>query len=346
MKRQVGRLLLKARVPALPPSGRQVEHERSLWGPSPIPGVTEAEDLLYLTGERFLMRLYGAAIGLDTKGRQFRKAVGDGPIPQPAGWGDLAKLFLAGGDPAKQVAAWESVVDKLLGALLPQATVQQTTQAWAVRTFLLGKLGDNATKGTWPDYRNLLPSLERRQVEVLSWTAARGAAHVQGIADLSRKALRDELTLAAMEKVSTKELQGRLYDRFSAMNRDWRRLAVTETAAAVQNAALASVNPKDGWEVQWVAAAKACPFCQKMDGRRFRIVDAKNPAKDGQTQVWVGKNNVGRSASKRDKDGNVRTVDELWWPCLPAHPACGCRWVLRRPKVELPGKIQASVGSK
>jgi hypothetical protein len=75
-----------------------------------------------------------------------------------------------------------------------------------------------------------------------------------------------------------------------------------------------------------------------MDGKRFKIVDAKSGKKNGQTQVWVGKNNIGRSASKRDKDGNLRGPDELWWPCIPAHPSCSCRWVLRRPKVVLPGE--------
>lgn len=332
-----GNLRLKAKSLKPPPSTKQVEHERSLWGPSPIPGATEAEDLLYLKGERFLMTLYGAALGVDTKGRVFKKALGDAPFPQPAGWGDLAKIFSAGGNPEKQMQAWEGVIDKLITSLLPQQTTQQTAQAWAVRSFLIGKVGEKATKGAWPTYESLLPTLDKRETETLQWTATRGAAHVTGIGDVARKALRDELTAGAMEKLGSGALQQRLFDKFSAMNRDWRRLVVTETAASIQNGTLASVDPADGWEVQWVAAAKACPFCSAMDGKRFKVVDPKSANRDGQTQVWVGKTNIGRFASKRDKDGNMRGPDEQWWPCLPAHPNCSCRWVLRRPKVVILG---------
>lgn len=331
-----GKLFLKAKSLKPPPSSRQVEHERSLWGPSPIPGATEAEDLLYMVGERFFMALYGGALGLDTKGRQFKKALGDAPFAQPAGWGDLVKIFSAGGDPLKQMQAWEGVIDKLITNLLPQQTVQQTAQAWAVRSFLIGKVGEHA--GGWPTFETLLPTVDHREAEALKWIAARGAAHMTGITDVSRKMLREELTAGAMEKLSSGQFQQRLFDKFSAMNRDWRRVVVTETAASIQNGTLASIDPADGWEVQWTSAAKACPFCTAMDGKRFKIVDAKSGNKNGQTQVWVGKNNIGRSASKRDKDGNLRGPDELWWPCIPAHPSCSCRWVLRRPKVLLPGE--------
>ena len=62
------------------------------------------------------------------------------------------------------------------------------------------------------------------------------------------------------------------------------------------------------------------------------MVDPANPNKDGQTQVWVGKNNIGRSGSPRKRVGDElieRTESELWWiPAGTVHPHCRGRWVV------------------
>jgi hypothetical protein len=340
MKRVVGRSFLKALAKgslSTPPSSKQIEHEREAWGPNPIPGHTEAEDILYLHGERFLMELYAAAVGLNPKGVTFKKAIGDGPFKPPAGWGDIAKVYSAGGDPQKMVSAWEGVLDKLLPKLIPPTSTAQVAGAFAVRTVLLGKLGEKAGVGGWPTFESLLPTLERKEQEVLKWTFTRAAKHVTDITDGARVSLREELTFAAMEHLPQKKLQQRLFDKFSVQNRNWRRVVLTETAFSVQNARLASVDPKDGWEAVWTAGPKACPFCQKQAGKRFKLVEP-GAAKNDQTDIWVGKNNVGRSSSPRDRDGNKRTADQLWHPCLPAHPHCVCQWTLVRTKKFAPSK--------
>lgn len=341
MKFKRGRQFLKAiakkAATITPPSAAQVEHERSLWGPSPNPGWTEAEDLLYLHGERFLMTLYAATFGLNPKGIQFKKALGDGEFKGPIGWGDLAKLYKAGGDPEKMVNAWESVLDKLLVQLIPPTTTEQVAGAWAVRTALLGKIGEKAAAGVWPNFESLLPTLERKEQEVLKWQKARGAILVQGITEKARLALRDELSTAAMEHLPASKLQQRLFEKFSVQNRDWRRVVLTETAMGVQNARLASVDPKDGWEAVWSAGPKACPFCKKQHHRRFKVIDPEDQLKySGQNEVWSGKTNFGRSSSLYTKDGVKRTEAQLWWPTLPAHPNCQCQWTLVRSKKAAP----------
>jgi hypothetical protein len=68
--------------------------------------------------------------------------------------------------------------------------------------------------------------------------------------------------------------------------------------------------------------------------RTFKIVAVDAPKKDGQKEVWPGKSNVGRSASPYRKDGTERKPDELWWPCIPAHPNCCCTWEIRKAVVE------------
>ena len=333
------RLVLKAvsfkkNVPLAPPTAKQMEHEREMWGPNPLgAGHTEAEDLLYLHGERFLMTLYSAVFGVDTAGKEFKKALGDGPFKGPVGWGDLAKLFNAGGDPKAQVDAWGSVLDKLLAQLIPATSTEQVAGAFAVRTVLLGKIGENATKGGWPTFESLLPTLERQEREHMAWVKERALLYAKGLTQKSRQAVMEEFVLAAQEQLPVGKLQQRLFDRFSVQNRDWRRLALTETANAVQNARLASVNPDDGWDAVWTAGPKACPFCKKQDGKRFRVIHPKDQDKvSGQNEVWVGKSNIGRSSSLHKKDGTKRTTSELWWACLGAHPHCVCQWTMVRAK--------------
>ncbi|MNE89563.1 hypothetical protein D3C76_1574810 [compost metagenome] len=61
------------------------------------------------------------------------------------------------------------------------------------------------------------------------------------------------------------------------------------------------------------------------------MVSPDAPDKDGQTQIWPGKTNVGRSASPMKRVGNVlvpREAHELYWiPAGTAHPHCRGRWV-------------------
>lgn len=75
----------------------------------------------------------------------------------------------------------------------------------------------------------------------------------------------------------------------------------------------------------------ACPFCQRIHGMVFEVVDPGREDKDGWKQVWVGKTNVGRSASPRKRVENElveRTASELWWVAAGLqHPHCRGRWL-------------------
>jgi hypothetical protein len=75
----------------------------------------------------------------------------------------------------------------------------------------------------------------------------------------------------------------------------------------------------------------ACPFCRSIDGVIATVVAPDAPDKDGNTQIWVGKDNVGRSAAPRKRVGDAlvpRTADEMWWlPAGLAHPHCRGRWI-------------------
>jgi hypothetical protein len=133
------------------------------------------------------------------------------------------------------------------------------------------------------------------------------------------------------DKVGAAEsLQGRLLDTFGTMNRDWRRIAVTEATENVNQGFVASCAPGD--KLKRVERYRgACPFCRKIDGTVVTVVDPAKADKDGDTEIWVGKTNVGRSASpmRRGVAGlERRAPEELWWIAAGAmHPHCRGSWV-------------------
>lgn len=129
---------------------------------------------------------------------------------------------------------------------------------------------------------------------------------------------------------AAESLQGRLLDEFGLMNRDWRRIAVTEATENVNQGVVASTEP--GRKLKRVERYRgACPFCRSIDGKVMTVVEPSGDAKDGDTQVWVGKTNVGRSASPRKRVGGAlieRPPEELWWVASGAqHPHCRGSWV-------------------
>ncbi|QWK20814.1 hypothetical protein [Thermus antranikianii] len=146
--------------------------------------------------------------------------------------------------------------------------------------------------------------------------AGAGRGHPPGVA---------QVLMGAVGRSDPPEAVGRqLLDRFGTLNRDWRRIAITETAAAHGAGFLTAMI---GQEVEWVAAQDACPYCRRYHGRRFLVVAPDHPHKDFQVHMWPGKTNVGRSFHPYTASGKKRSEGELAGPAIPAHPHCRCRVV-------------------
>lgn len=197
--------------------------------------------------------------------------------------------------------------DVVLAAL--PVTVQQATEAW---------------------------QLPPRQRAVLDFARVRACENVTKLADDVRHRMRAvvaqnlEQQALRIPGVPGEALQTRLVDEFSTLNRDWRRIAVTEAGTAANTGFIGALQP--GAKVRRVEQYKgACGFCAKINGRVMTVVDPAAPDKDGETQVWVGKDNIGRSAAPRKRVGSLlveREPDELWWvPAGLVHPHCRGRWL-------------------
>lgn len=142
----------------------------------------------------------------------------------------------------------------------------------------------------------------------LDWAIERAGQHVTRLRDTTRATLAGAVVDALLRGDSPQTLAVTLTQRFGTLNRDARRLAITEIAFARNNGFLSAVPA--GERVAWFTAAGCCPACGRMDGREFEVT--RGPA-DPQECVWPGKHNVGLPADERT-------------PSLPYHPNCRCRW--------------------
>lgn len=170
----------------------------------------------------------------------------------------------------------------------------------------------------------------------LDFSRVKSAENVRALTDAVRHRMRNTV-LQHLEDQQTKpqgvpssSLESKLFDQFGFLNRDWRRIAVTEAGEAQTQGYIASLQP--GAKVKRVEQyANRCSFCTKIDGVVAEVVSPSAAVKNPDTQIWPGKNNIGRSASPKKRVGSLlvpREADEMWHlPAGLAHPHCRGRWV-------------------
>lgn len=222
-------------------------------------------------------------------------------------------------DALRDEAAWLATRSSLMGRLQAAVGELQAGQAEAVAQRL-----PEAPVG----------ATTRWAAAVQEVAATRAAEHVTSVADDTRHRMRS-LVARRVERTMLGEAGGpdlrtELRDAFAPLNRDWRRIAITEATEALGQGFIAAQQP--GARVKRVEQYRnACTWCRKIDGLVLRVVDPDTPEKDGETEVWVGKSNVGRSSAPRKRVGNVlveREPAEMWWPSAGAqHPHCRGRWL-------------------
>lgn len=246
---------------------------------------------------------------------------------------------------------WGLLVDYLVGRYMPASAMKTEAEWLAVRSVFMGKVQANLDRLSKPvtvaEADGLLGAMPTtvdaareafrpsRIIEnILSYGYARCADSVQAITEDTRHRLK-RVIMAHQEQVllgdnpPKQALQQRLFDEFATLNRDWRRIAVTEVGNNANQGLIASLKP--GTRVRRMEQYKgACPYCKKINGAILTVVDPAQKMKNGQTEVWVGKTNIGRSGAARKRVGDTlipRTEAELWWiPAGTVHPHCRGQW--------------------
>jgi len=184
---------------------------------------------------------------------------------------------------------------------------------------------DAMKKLTGPDWQNTV-------------TFAQQEAGVR-IVELKQKQYKDihlVLQNGIKNRVTTQKLSENLYEKFGAMNRDWRRIAETEIGNAQNTGQLVTeLNRRQKGEkyvfMKGISSAGACPWCSKeVDG--VIVVLLEEPPKSNSdkimvgdteyTAIWPGKSNYGRARAD-------------WWVAAGTqHCHCRCTWVKHIPGYE------------
>lgn len=323
----------------------------TIWDAHPDVSVRK---LIELFTQRGLLRLEEVNKEVVAWSRGARTTPGIRP-PRPAGamerWGPdelkLVRIYLERLPPAQwTLNDHMMMVDYVVQRYLPADELKSEADWLATRSTLMGRVQTNmadlkakqaekvaiALPLTVPD------ALERFQMspaqrQTVEYAAVHAGENIRQFKEDTRHALRTVVVRRANERALGTErgsLQTELVDRFATLNRDWRRIAVTEAGEALNQGHIASLPP--GSRVKRVEQYRgACPFCRSIDGVIATIVAPDAPNKDWDTQIWTGKTNVGRSAAPRKRVGDQlvpRTADEMWTlPAGLAHPHCRGRWL-------------------
>jgi hypothetical protein len=240
------------------------------------------------------------------------------------------------------------MVDYLVQRYLPASDMRTEAEWLATRASLMGRAQAALEKITAGQADTLIAAMpltaaasmerfppSRAQRATMEFAAARCAENVRKLTDDVRHRVRGVIAQHVEQRMlgtpgPGSALETKLLDEFATLNRDWRRIAVTEATEAQGQGFIASV-PR-GTRVKRVEQYRgACAWCRKIDGSVLEVVAADAAHKDGETQIWPGKTNVGRSAAPRKRVGAAlieREPEEMWWIAAGAqHPNCRGRWV-------------------
>lgn len=265
---------------------------------------------------------------------------------------------------------WSLLIDYLCQQYLPQDALEMDGEWLAVKANLLGRAQAAGLENPLVamiahdlplTVAGALQLFHYPQAEqaMLEYGRLRACENIVAMSDTLRHQIQTTV-LAHMAQRSRGErpdegkLQQELFDRFASANRDWRRIAVTE-AGEIANQGFVASQPVGATVRRMEQYHGACAWCKKIDGRLFKVVAADDPNKDGDTDVWPGKTNIGRSASPRkwtDEGLVERTPSERYWVAAGTqHPHCRGIWIPMAPPrpgddPEFAAWIRARLGQK
>lgn len=326
-----------------------------MWEPHHSPFVFR---LIELFSKRGLMRIQKVQDELNAWLDGHRHTPAHAPVAKPAGmmqrWTEdelsLVRLYLESLPRAAfTLSDWGLLIDYLVQRYLPADALRTEAEWLATRSSIMGKVQANfdgkVTVAAADALIKAMPLTVGAAQSAFHFGATMDAAMEFGMlrcaelivelsagmrARLKKAILEHQFKVMENDHQATREsLQQKLFDAFGQANRDWRRIAITEAGEMCNQGMIASLSP--GSRVRRIEQYKgACPFCKKIDGKVMRVVSPDDPKKNGNTDVWVGKNNVGRSSAPRKRVGDAlieRLPSELWWiPAGTVHPHCRGVW--------------------
>lgn len=314
--------------------------DESIWRPHDNPWLTEICEEFTRRGQDRLTGIQSGlflAFGMADADMVLRKAA----LTPGEAEGVKARLQKPLGEYTP--ADWTHLVNTLVRSHMHPEDLQAQADWLSFRAFLAGRLAALSDQiPDWKPMQSLLslvtrpdqgtaPPLQIKMYRAWDWARERIGMFLTHMAETTRFRIADAVSAHIQQHglSSRAKLQSTLLDTFGDLNRDWRRIAITESGEVANQAYLGEL--QNGSKVKRIEHyIGACPFCASLNGQVFTWSDTPLDDSHGWTHVWPGKTNVGRSASPRKwDDGELipRTPDELWWPAAGVqHPHCRGRW--------------------
>ena len=230
-------------------------------------------------------------------------------------------------------------LERCFGYLYQGADDFLVKQAIALGRILNSMDPDRAINISYDDARRIFESQFVTPQEIDS--AAQAFAYqetgqmLQDISMQARRKVVGTIIDAQKNRLSARELESNLFDSFDDLNRDWRRVAETETANNFNNGYLEATLKKNevGKTIfmRGITGAGACSWCENNIKRQVVVLLDAAPSGgddsimvDGRsyTAIWPGKSNYGRKRAE-------------WWVAAGTqHPHCRCTWLPHTPGFE------------
>ncbi len=276
------------------------------------------------------------------------------------GWFGMQKakalrLYREDGEPltAAEVARLEKIISDALGvnkAKVGEIILKAAASAKVASQDMMGmrsRVDISMLPKTLQEAIKLL-KLNPSEVNAIRYAFQYAAMNITSISARAQNKIQNMVVEAIQNRMSPKHLANKMFSELavndnSVLNRDWERIAITETNRAANDGYLASQVP--GSYVIGDSHDDACQYCNHMINMRIYKVSDDPPAdyshldptskkyqelaKRWETEVWPGKSNVGRSLSARKQSGGHlvnREHHEKGMPTLPLHPYCRCRY--------------------
>jgi len=202
--------------------------------------------------------------------------------------------------------------------------IVKVSEVFSVRAFLVGQfLAEAAQKGMTAEQIEvaILPlslkavekkmKLTKKDKYAIQFSKQRSAERIRGITEQARKGIKETIWQGLVERKNPLNVSQDLFKKFGDLNRDWRRIAITEANIAAGEGYMRKLiddqkeRGKKVTKLLGQSAVDACPWCKEnIHGKVFILVDKdeapiepEDPKWD--THLWPGKNNVGRGYAKR-----------------------------------------------
>ncbi len=266
-----------------------------------------------------------------------------------------------------ELKSLDEFINDYLDALIP------SHKTWMLRAYVIGRMLADAEK-TAKAFKiidvSLLPEdiqtaakefgLSVEEVKAIESTIENGATLITNttpeVVQMVRQSVIESIKRGEGQEGALKRIYGLLDGDIGEINREWQRVAITETNTAFANGYLSMQN--EGDLVVGLSMPDACDSCLDLiNGKIYKVRKEPPPdytnlegeeyekiAKIWETEIWEGKNNFGRSPSRRKRidprkgntKDNLRAKEhhENSMPVIPMHPHCRCKWINFNPKYQ------------